>query len=164
MELCFISVFDIIIKVWVESDLWSSRYTKSCYWSQNILGLHHGNLASVATDLCALAYAQGRRLLSHGMLEQWQIVWQSCMMFFTFATLKKIICCIYLCLLVYLCKTVALILLSRCSKQSQAYLLNLSTQHILNHRTQTHVVVQLQYVKLTNLKKSVQHGCLVFIK
>ena len=69
-----------------------------------------------------------------------------------------------MCLLVYLCKTVALILLSRCSKQSQAYLLNLSTQHILNHRTQTHVVVQLQYVKLTNLKKSVQHGCLVFIK
>ena len=79
-------------------------------------------------------------------------------------TLKKIICCIYLCLLVYLCNTVALILLSRCSKQSQAYLLNLSTQHILNHRTQTHVVMQLQYIKLTNLKKFVQHGCLVFIK
>ena len=79
-------------------------------------------------------------------------------------TLKKIICCIYLCLLVYLCNTVALILLSRCSKQSQAYLLNLSTQHILNHRTQTHVVMQLQYIKLTNLKNFVQHGCLVFIK
>ena len=80
------------------------------------------------------------------------------------STLKKIICCIYLCLLVYLCNTVALILLSRCSKQSQAYLLNLSTQHILNHRTQTHVVMQLQHIKLTNLKNFVQHGCLVFIK
>ena len=82
----------------------------------------------------------------------------------TKCTLKKIICCIYLCLLAYLCNTVALILLSRCSKQSQAYLLNLSTQHILNHRTQTHVVMQLQYIKLTNLKNFVQHGCLVFIK
>ena len=66
-------------------------------------------------------------------------------------TLKKIICCIYLCLLVYLCNTVALILLSRCSKQSQAYLLNLSTQHILNHRTQTHVFIIIIITSVQNV-------------